>query len=195
LRLLEQIRELENSSLSNSEESSASGSPTLTDEDLAKNLLKEELAAIKQTGKTQEQIQQALTQKVETLMQQDPAFAQNLSNLEKDEKFARLLENQYLQTLSRQIEEDERLARQLYEDELRSGDNVPVNNLNGKKKTPPVKPITPQFYPMNKTSADNRKHAVEIHNRFCSCKKTTPGNNGHIFKTHDENCKCQKLHR
>jgi hypothetical protein len=198
LRLLQQFRELENSSY---ESNSNSVSPTLTDEDFAKILLKEEITAIKKTGKTQEQVQQEITQQVETLIQQDPDFAQNLSNLEKDEKFARLLEKQYLQTINRQIDEDETLARKLYEEEiLRSGtvpgsSPVPINKFNGKKILP-VKPTIPpqQYFPMNRTSPQNRKHAVEVHNRFCDCKKTSLGNNGHIFKTHDENCKCLKLH-
>jgi len=171
---------------------------------LRKKLLADELTTLKKTGKTQEQIQRDISQKVETLMQQDPEFAQNLSNLEKDEKLAKLLERQYLQKINLQIEEDERLARKLFEDEQKGYNTIPgsnpANTVYGKK---PRKVNFSQFpksifpannFPMNKTSPELRKHAVDIHNSYCDCKKVTPGNNGHIFKLHDEYCKCIKLH-
>jgi hypothetical protein len=223
LRILEQIRELETSTLvslnnnneetpstdtsgdeySTAEDSSPTTSTnTLTDEDLAKKLLADELTTLKQTGKTQEQIQRDISQQIETLMQQDPDFAQNLSNLEKDEKLARILEKQFLHNLTSQIEDDERLARKLYEEEQLSmyvpgSSPVPVNTFNGKKKriSPSNFPKLPSNFPMNKASPELRKHAVDVHNRYCTCKKISPGNNGHIFKTHDENCVCIKLHK
>jgi hypothetical protein len=229
LRLLEQIRELEieNSSLTpfqeappetptestssegeeeeeeEDEDTSPNSSTDLTDEEFARKLLNEELTALKQTGKTQDQIRQAITQQVETLLEQDPNFAQNLSNLEKDEQLARKLEQQFLNTISYQIDEDERLAKKLQNDDYRVNSYyyTPPSSSPLIKKRPgliPPKPLpTPasrKFFPMNRTTSETRKHAVEIHNRNCSCKKTTPGYNGHIFKIHDQWCSCTKLH-
>jgi len=206
LRLLEQIREtekMENSSLlpllpdtPETQETSSTTGSRLTDEEFAQKLLHDELTAIKQTGKTQEQIQKAFTHQVETLLQTDPNFAQNLSNLEKDENFARLLEKQYLQNITLQIDEDERLARKLMEEDQGYAGNGSSHIPIIKKKTFVPKPTMPvqQNFQMNKTSPERRKHAIEIHNRYCSCKKITPGNNGHLFKIHDENCGCIKLH-
>jgi hypothetical protein len=226
LRLLEQIRELEieNSSLTpfqeaptetptestssegeeeEDEETSPNSSTDLTDEEFAKKLLNEELTALKQTGKTQDQIRLAITQQVETLLEHDPNFAQNLSNLEKDEQLARKLEQQYLNTISYQIEEDERLARKLEFDDTRVNSYYYTPGSPLIKKRPAfipqitTKPLpTParKYYPMNRTSSETRKHAVDVHNRNCPCKKTTPGYNGHIFKIHDQYCSCTKLH-
>jgi len=224
LRLLGQIRELETSSIGGSESpvetppdttssdeysTADDASPTttnqssLTDEDIAKKLIADELATLKKTGKTQEQIQRDITQQVETLMKQDPKFAQNLSNLEKDENLARLIERQYLQNINFQIEQDERLARKLFEEEQNGyitipGSNPVNNTIPGRKPRRPVIPARPVIpgnnFPMNKTSPEIRKHAVDVHNTYCNCKKVTPGNNGHIFKLHDEYCACIKLH-
>jgi hypothetical protein len=225
LRLLEQIRELEieNSSLTpfqeaptetptestssegEDEETSPNSSTDLTDEEFARKLLNEELTALKQTGKTQDQIRQAITQQVETLLEQDPNFAQNLSNLEKDEQLAKKLEQQYLNTISYQINEDERLARKLeFEDNQVNSYYYapPPSSIPIKKRTglplPFSKPLpTPvsRKYPTTTTNrTETRKHAVDIHNRNCPCKKTTPGYNGHIYKIHDQFCLCTKLH-
>jgi len=221
LRLLEQIRELETSSIgggtnsntavetppdstSSDEYSTADdASPTttnqtsLTDEDIAKKILADELETLKKTGKTQDQLHRDISQQVETLMKQDPKFAQNLSNLEKDEKLARSLETQYLQIINSQIDEDERLARKLFEDEQKGYYTIPgsspIISHYPKKKIIPPKYILPSFQ-MNKTSPELRKHAVDVHNSYCPCKKVSPGNNGHIFKLHDEFCTCVKLH-
>jgi len=220
LRLLEQIRELEieNSSLTPFQEGAPTETPTestsseeetsptssvlthLTDEEFARKILNEDLAALKQTGKTQDQIRQAITQQVETLLEQDPNFAQNLSNFEKDEQLARKLEQQYLKTVNYQIEEDEKMARKLdlEENRVNSYYYSPTSPTIGKKPALTTKPLrTPsgKYSPMNnRTSTETRKHAVEIHNRNCACKKTTPGYNGHIYKIHDQFCSCCKLH-
>jgi len=196
LRLLEQIREFEmvNSKIEpyvEGGEKSKTEEVIMSDEELARKLVAEELEMIKKSAKTTNQVSDDFTQQMEALLQ-DPKITQDLSQLEKDEQFARFIEKQYSQNVNLQISEDEILARRLEAQDKVYNPSFPITPPQGKKKTPP-KP-TAGYITMNKTTPALRKHAVDVHNRFCPCKNTKPGSNGHIFKLHDENCSCTKLH-
>jgi len=197
LKLLEQIREME---MQNSKiepyveggEKSKTEEVMMSDEDLARKLLAEELEMVKKSAKTKGQVSDDFTQQIEALLH-DPKISQDLSQLEKDEQFARLIDKQNSQKIIHQITEDELLARRLEAQEHSLTPAKPtVGPIPNKKKTPPKQSVG--YISMNKTTPDLRKHAVEVHNIYCPCKKTNPGYNGHLFKTHDEYCSCTKLH-
>jgi len=193
LKLLEQIREME---MQNSKiepyceggEKSKTEEVMLSDEELARKLLAEELAMIKKSAKTKGQVSDAFTQQINALLH-DPKISQDLSQLEKDEQFARLIDKQNSQKIIHQITEDELLARRI---EAQEHSLIPAKPTIGpastKKKVSPPKPSV-GYISMNKTTPELRKHAVDVHNNYCPCKKTTPGYNGHLFKIHDENAK------
>jgi len=197
LRLLEQVREME---MQNSKiepyveggEKSKAEEIIISDEELAKKLLAEELELVKKSAKTKDQVSDDFSQQIEALFH-DPKITQDLSQLEKDEQFARFIEKQYSQNTKVQINEDELLARRLEAQEKLYSPITNIQPPKPKKKITPPKP-TVGYLSMNKTTPELRKHAVDVHSRFCPCKNTSAGYNGHLFKVHDENCSCTKLH-
>jgi hypothetical protein len=217
LGLLEKLRELE--TMYNDEEEDEDFkfiTPGLTteenkecshsiedDEAFARKLLLEEKKMISEGAKTQK-LQEEFENGMDEILN-DGELSQDLTQLEKDARFAAQLEKIFRSQQQNQIDEDERLARHLSDLEnpgVAYNRNtytppvaVPPKVTPGKKKSTRFpKPAINSIITMNKTTPTLRNHAVAVHNNFCTCRKTDAGNNGHLFKIHDQNCKCTKLH-
>jgi hypothetical protein len=175
------------------------------DEAFARRLLEEERRIVSEGAKTEKKREKDFKNGMDEILN-DGELSQDLSQIEKDARFAARLEKIFMAQQQNQIMEDEKLARIL--DEQQQPGGYYNNNKNtvspavlprpagitpGKKKRVP-KQIQTGIVTMNKTTPTLRNHAVLVHNTYCNCRKTDAGNNGHIFKTHDQYCKCVKLH-
>jgi len=169
------------------------------DEAFARKLLLEERRMISEGAKTQNRVQQDFESGMDEILN-DGELSQDLTQLEKDAKFAAQLEKIFQSQQQNQIEEDERIARYLADQDYPNNRNTvthpvatPKPIINNKKRRPFLKPVS-GIITMNKTTPHLRSHAVVVHNNYCDCHKIDAGNNGHIFKTHDQYCNCTKLH-
>jgi len=173
------------------------------DEAFARKLLLEEKRMISEGAKTQNRLQEDFEIGMDEILN-DGKLSQDLTQLEKDARFASQLEKIFQSQQQNQIDEDEKLARYLSDQESFNNRNPPVGAytppqtlpIGIKKKPIPHRPKLPvnSIITMNKTTPQLRSHAVVVHNTYCNCRKTDAGNNGHLFKTHDQYCKCTKLH-
>jgi hypothetical protein len=172
------------------------------DERLARILLEEERRIVSEDAKTKKR-EKDFENGMDDILN-DGELSKELSQIEKDERFAAELERIFIAQQKNQIMEDEKLARILADEEQPGyyNNNIkntavprPAGTTPGKKKRTPPKNVSPtSIITMNKTTPALRNHAVIVHNTNCNCRKTDAGNNGHIFKIHDQFCKCVKLH-
>jgi hypothetical protein len=171
------------------------------DEEFARRILLEEKKMITEGAKNQKKIAQEEFESGMDKILHDGELSQDLSQLEKDARFAAQLEEIFHAQQQNQIDEDEKLARYLADQEGYNTRNTVATPAGTRTpKVPPVKKIPFPRIPvnniitMNKTTPQMRSHAVLVHNANCACRKTDAGNNGHLFKIHDLHCKCCKLH-
>eukprot|EP01129_Flabellula_baltica_P000677 TRINITY_DN10645_c0_g1_i1.p1 TRINITY_DN10645_c0_g1~~TRINITY_DN10645_c0_g1_i1.p1 ORF type:complete len:360 (-),score=69.81 TRINITY_DN10645_c0_g1_i1:74-1153(-) len=106
--------------------------------------------------------------------------AKRLRDVQRDEEIARRLAEE--ERRAQQIQKDKELAREL---QRREDQNRYRYNYE-QTYTPPS--YTPSRQPV--LTNKKRRHAVNIHNRHCSCGETQTWNNNHILNVHAMNCSC-----
>jgi len=176
------------------------------DEAFARKLVEEEKRMISEGAKTKNRLQEDFESGMDDILN-DGDLSKELTQLEKDARFAAQLEKIFQAQQQNQIDADEKLAKLLADEEnpgayknrtvlpppvRTTPAKVPAAGTKKKNFRVP-KPVVPG-YQMNKTSPQLRDHAIAVHNNSCTCRNTTAGNNGHIFKIHDQYCQCTKLH-
>jgi len=181
------------------------------DEELARKLQQLEIIESKNNKSKEENLSvskrdelYALKLLKEEKLKEERKKNEGIRYTEEDELLARRLQEE--EKRKKQLEDDEILAKKMMDEEKRLEEKRIRENQYVRSQYIPPPPISyPSFYPSTYSPYnpygtqnipnDKRTHAVNIHNRYCSCGKTSTWNNNHIIEYHTKYCGCDLMYR